>query len=109
MRYITIVLFLFFSISLLATTPFVGELSLSTNVSGTTGADMQVTTRYLPAFEIQSELSETWDYDLEVRWQLSWSSSLDTPDFSESATLFEPYRVALNLQSSHSEFIIGLQ
>ncbi len=102
-------LFLFLCISAFPASPFLGELSFSTTAHGTDGSDRQIVTRYLPAIEIQHALSESWDYDLEVRWQLSWGSSLDTLDFSASATRIEPYRVAVNLQSSHSEYIIGLQ
>ncbi|MCF6237748.1 MAG: hypothetical protein L3J79_02875, partial [Candidatus Marinimicrobia bacterium] len=58
---------------------------------------------------VTNNLTDSWDYDLEFRWQLSWTSFLDTPALSESTIQFEPYRIALNLQSSHSEYIIGLQ
>ncbi len=102
-------LLLIFAISTYASPPLVGELSLSSSANSFNGSDIQIITRYLPAFEVQNSLSDSWDYDLELRWQLAWSSTLDTLDFSESATQFEPYRIAINLQSKHSEYIIGLQ
>jgi len=102
-------LFQLWCLSVFAAPPFLGELSLATTAHGISGAEIQLVTRYQPAVEIQGILSESWDYDLEVRWQLSWNSPLDPLDYSASATSVEPYRVALNLQSSHSEYIIGLQ
>jgi hypothetical protein len=96
-------------ISTLIASPFLGELSLSTTANSTEGENVYIITRYLPAFEIQKSLNSSWDYDLEVRWQLNWGSTLDTLDFSESSFNMDPYRIALNLQSSHSEYIIGLQ
>ena len=89
--------------------PLIGELSSSINSNGMGSSDIQFITRYLPAFEIQNNFSDSWDYDLEVRWQLAWSSSMDPIIFSDSVTQFEPYRIALNFQSQQSEYIIGLQ
>lgn len=66
-------------------------------------------TRYLPAVEFQNTLSEDWAYDLGVRWQIQWGGQLDTLDIGTSGLIAEPYRVALNLQSARSEYIIGLQ
>lgn len=96
-------------ISVLVASPFLGELSLSASANGVKSQDIQIITRYLPAIEIQQSLNDSWDYDIEVRWQLSWGSFLDTLDFSETATILEPYRVALNLQNQNTEYIIGLQ
>ena len=76
-------------------------------MSGTNDDELNIVTRYLPAFEHQGSFSETWDYDMEVRWQLQFGGRLDT--LGESELVSDPYRVALNLQSSHAEYIIGLQ
>lgn len=89
--------------------PFVGELSLLASATGTEGQNIQLQSRYLPTFQKQGILSEVWDYNLELRWQLQWNSRLDMLDFSDANTLIEPYRVAVNLQSSRSEIILGLQ
>jgi len=87
--------------------PFLGEISLSSLASGVARDEIDFTTRYLPALEYQSSLSESWDYDLEIRWQLQWGGRSDT--LRDAKLKSEPYRVALNLQSTHSEYIIGLQ
>lgn len=87
--------------------PLLGELSMSTSASGTNKDEVNLVTRYLPAFEYQSSFSESWDYDMEVRWQIQWGGQLDT--LNQSRVVEEPYRVALNLQSAHTEYVIGLQ
>lgn len=87
--------------------PFLGELSISSAASGTQSDEINMVTRYLPAIEYQSSLSDVWDYDVEVRWQLQWGGQIDT--LGESGIVADPYRVALNLQSAHSEYVIGLQ
>lgn len=87
--------------------PFLGELSLSSAASGVAQEEINLMTRYLPAIEYQNSLSETWDYDLEVRWQFQWGGQLDA--LGQSSIQEEPYRIALNLQSKHTEYIIGLQ
>ncbi len=87
--------------------PFLGELSLSAAANGAAKSDIAMITRYLPALEYQSTLAESWDYDVEVRWQLQWGGQVDTLD--NSGIITDPYRVALNLQSANSEYVIGLQ
>lgn len=93
--------------NMILASPFLGELSLSSGASSMTPENVNLVTRYLPAFEYQRSLGQSWDYDLEVRWQLQWGGQLDTLTGTE--LLADPYRVALNLQSSHAEYIIGLQ
>ena len=89
--------------------PYLGELSLFTTAAGAEADDIQVIARYLPAYETQGAYSETWDYDVEMRYQVQWNSSLDTDEISASSLVVEPYRLALNLQSTNTEHIIGLQ
>ncbi len=94
-------------LSVVSASPFLGELSLSGSASGTQDDEVNIVTRYLPAIEYQSSLSDAWDYDVEVRWQVQWGGQLDT--FDENGIVADPYRVALNLQSAQTEYIIGLQ
>lgn len=87
--------------------PFLGELSMTSAASGTSKDEINIVTRYLPALEYQNTLSDGWDYDMEVRWQIQWGGQLDT--LMDVGVVADPYRVAINLQSAHSEYVIGLQ
>jgi len=109
MRSLAIISGLFILHLSLTAAPYLGELSLSTSATGPEPDDIQVIARYLPAYETQGAYSETWDYDIEMRYQVQWYSSLDTDALSASSLVVEPYRLALNLQSANAEYIIGLQ
>ncbi len=107
MRLITSILLILLLRGMTLAVPFLGELSVSGSAIGTKNDEMVMITRYLPAIEYQSSLSPSWDYDLEVRYQIQWGGQLDT--LGSVGMITEPYRVALNLQSINSEYIIGLQ
>ena len=102
-----VIVFLLLLVANIQGAPFLGELSLSTAANGPDKSDITVIGRYLPALEYQNALSEAWDYDVEIRWQVQWGGQLDTLD--NSGLLADAYRVALNLQSASSEYVIGLQ
>ena len=44
---------------------------------------------------------------MEVRWQFQWGGQIDA--LKGLSIHEEPYRIALNMQSVHTEYIIGLQ